>query len=71
MTALLLVVAFGLAGVATYRWLPRGRPGVLRQVDSFQAAREVTNRWSADPSTTPAPLRDYLRSQQRPPAPEG
>jgi hypothetical protein len=71
MTGFLMVVALVTAAVAAYRWLPRGRTGVVSQVDAFQQAREVTNRWSADPSTTPQPLRDYLRSQQQPPAAEG
>lgn len=70
MTAVLMVVLLVGAAVAAYHWLPRGRPGVLNQVDAFQTAREVTNRWSADPGTTPAPLRDYLRSQQKAP-PDG
>jgi hypothetical protein len=53
------------------------RVGLLRrmltprdQVDAFTRARAVTNTWSADPRTTPAPLREYLRQQQGLPDPE-
>lgn len=36
------------------------------QVDSFAAARSVTNRWSQDPASAPAPVRDYVEQQNRP-----
>jgi hypothetical protein len=54
-----------LAALAAARWMPRGTGGVVSQVDSFAAARAVTNRWSADPTSTPQPLRDYLSGQQQ------
>lgn len=51
---------------------PRSQGG--DQVDAFAAARAVTNRWSADPSSTPRPLRDFLTEQRgaaaQPAAPE-
>lgn len=34
------------------------------QVDQFAAAREVTNRWSTDPTSTPVPLLDYLKDRE-------
>ncbi len=63
MTAVVVVVVLALALVAAYLWLARGRRQQLDQVDSFAHARDVTNRWSEDPSTTPAPLRRYLQEQ--------
>ena len=63
MAAVVTVVVLVLAAAVAARWLPRGRVGVVSQVDAFESARAVTNRWSSDPSTTPAPLRDYLRQQ--------
>lgn len=41
----------------------RGRRTGLDSVESFAAARAVTNRWSEDPASTPKPLRDYLSQQ--------
>lgn len=65
MAAVVLVVLVFVAAlvVATLRSSGGGSP--LSEVGRFAAAREVTNRWSDDPSSTPGPLRDYL-SQQRP-----
>ena len=65
MTAVVVVgVLVLLAALVAVRWMPRGG-GVVSQVDSFAAARAVTNRWSADPTSTPQPLRDYLSGQQQ------
>lgn len=40
------------------------------QVDAFTRARAVTNLWSADPQTTPAPLKEYLAGKQPQPQPQ-
>jgi hypothetical protein len=62
---LVAVIALG-SLVAAARWVrPRQAVSARNQVDAFTRARAVTNRWSADPATTPAPLRDYLAQQQR------
>jgi hypothetical protein len=62
-TAVVVVVVVLLAVVAGYLLLSRGRGRRADQVDAFAHARDVTNRWSQDPSTTPAPLRRYLQEQ--------
>jgi len=43
----------------------RGRVGRVDQVGTFEAAREMTNRWSQDPSSTPKPLRDFVEAERR------
>ena len=39
--------------------------GMLRRprtdLDRFAAARELTSRWAADPTTSPAPIKDIAR----------
>jgi hypothetical protein len=57
-TAALLVLAMGV------RWW-RSRPRQLYMVEEFATAREVTNRWSQDPTTTPQPVREFLDEQAR------
>jgi hypothetical protein len=66
MTLLMMALAAVGAALAGWAWLPRGRNRPLDQVDAFTVARSVTNRWSADPESAPAPVRDYLAQQQRP-----
>jgi hypothetical protein len=64
LTLLVLVALVAASGLVARR------AGLLRrmltprdQVDAFTRARAVTNTWSADPRTTPAPLQEYLRQQ--------
>lgn len=60
-TAVLLLAAAVVASL----WMRRShrrQPSV--QLGRFEAARAVTNRWAADPDSTPAPLRDYLHKQR-------
>ena len=65
MTVLLLVALVVASAVAARRWATR--PSVVRrdQVAAFTRARAVTNTWSADPQSTPAPLKEYLARQRR------
>jgi hypothetical protein len=65
----LIAVAAVAVVVAARRWLTR--PSAVRrdQVEAFTRARAVTNTWSADPRSTPAPLQEYLaRVRQEEPA---
>jgi hypothetical protein len=69
-TVLLIAAAVVASLIAARRWAHR--PSALRrdQVEAFTRARAVTNTWSADPQSTPAPLREYiarLRREERPP----
>jgi hypothetical protein len=63
----LVVVALAIVVVlAARRWISPAHPVSPRdQVDAFTRARAVTNRWSDDPRSTPAPLRAYLAEQRR------
>jgi hypothetical protein len=61
------VVVVALAG--WWLWLGH-RGGSADQVQAFTAARSVTNRWSEDPLSAPAPVREYLAKQQLAPSPE-
>ena len=73
MTIVLVVIACVLAVLAiggAYRWRV-GRASPLDDVGRFSAAREVTNRWSTDPSSTPKPLQDYLDAQRPVEPPDG
>lgn len=61
---------FIIAAVVVASGLLARRLGLLRhlltpkdQVDAFTRARAMTNTWSNDPRTTPAPLREYLARQ--------
>ena len=58
-----LVVVALLAVGGWFAWRSVGRASPLSEVGRFSAAREVTNRWSSDPSSTPKPLQDYLIAQ--------
>jgi hypothetical protein len=71
LTTVLLMTALVVASALAYlRWGVRA--GTRRdQVDAFTRARAMTNTWAADPSATPAPLREYLASQRAPAEPEG
>lgn len=65
MTTVLVVLALVCAGaVLAVRLQARSRPSPRDQVAAFSRARQMTNQWSADPGSTPEPLRRYL-SQQR------
>ena len=65
--ALALVAAGGVLGAlaryAVARLLPTSAGGL-------PVATLVTNRWSADPSSAPAPVRDYVEQQTRRSEPE-
>jgi hypothetical protein len=65
MTAALIVLVLSIAGVAaTLRWLrPRSPVSPKDQVEAFTRARAMTTRWSADPGTTPAPVKEFIREQ--------
>lgn|GEM_PF-4515242 len=69
-----MTIAFVVGGVAliALALLLQRRSGrsPADQVDAFAAARQVTNRWSADPSSAPAPVRDYVEQQTRRSEPE-
>jgi len=64
-----VTIAFVVGGVAliALALLLQRRSGrsPADQVDAFAAARQVTNRWSADPSSAPAPVRAYVEQQTR------
>ena len=65
----LIAVAAVAVALAARRWLTR--PSAVRrdQVEAFTRARAVTNTWSVDPQSTPAPLKEYLaRVRQDEPA---
>ena len=62
LVTVLAVVAL-LAVGGWFAWRSVGRASPLSEVGRFSAAREVTNRWSSDPSSTPKPLQDYLLAQ--------
>ena len=62
LVALLLI---GAVLAVAYSRFVRGRGPGRDQVDTFAAARAVTNRWSQDPTTTPQPLRDFLGAERR------
>ena len=64
-TAVLIAAAVVASLIAARRWAHR--PSAVRrdQVDAFTRARAVTNTWSADPQSTPAPLREYLARMRR------
>lgn len=66
MTTLLLLALVAASVLAAWRFGPLRAPSSPRdQVDAFTRARSVTNTWSADPQTTPAPLKDFLARQQQ------
>ncbi|HUR51414.1 MAG TPA: hypothetical protein VMZ11_04755 [Mycobacteriales bacterium] len=67
MTVLLIAAAAVASVLAARRWVHRPSAVRREQVTAFTRARAVTNTWSADPSTTPAPLREYLARQRRSP----
>jgi hypothetical protein len=64
-TVLLLVALVVAFVVAARRWTTRASAVRRDQVAAFTRARAVTNTWSADPQSTPAPLRDFLARQRR------
>ena len=66
----LVVVGVVVLAVAVAFAMLRRSGGPESQVDRFEAARAVTNRWSIDPTSTPAPLRDYLAGRPEQPAPD-
>ena len=61
-TVLVIVALLAVGGWLAWRSVGRANP--LSEVGQFSAAREVTNRWSSDPSSTPQPLQDYLIAQR-------
>ncbi len=63
MLVTVLVVVALLAVGGWFAWRSVGRASPLSEVGRFSAAREVTNRWSSDPTSTPKPLQDYLIEQ--------
>lgn len=63
--AVVAVLVVAVLAVAGYVWSTRTRSGGVDQVDSFAAARAMTNRWSEDPDSTPQPLRDFLNAERR------
>lgn len=65
MTIALVLLGALLLAVAGVLLLRSGR-GPADQVDAFSAARSVTNRWSEDPASAPAPVREYVEQQSRP-----
>lgn len=66
MTSLLIVALVAASLLAAWRFGLLRTPSSPRdQVDAFTRARSVTNTWSADPQTTPAPLKDFLARQQQ------
>lgn len=65
MTVLLLVALVVASAVAARRWTTRASVVRRDQVAAFTRARAVTNTWSADPQSTPAPLKEYLARQRR------
>jgi hypothetical protein len=70
-TTVLLIAAVVVASlIAARRWTHRTAAVRRDQVAAFTRARAVTNTWSADPQSTPAPLREYLARLRReePPA---
>lgn len=70
-TGVVVVCVVLAAAVLASLWLRHGRGrDPSDQVSAFEAARAVTSRWSADPDTTPAPLRDYLHGQRREQSPD-
>lgn len=64
------IVVGGVVLVALLVVLLRSRRGPADQVDAFAAARQMTNRWSDDPASAPAPVRDYVEQQSRRSEPE-
>lgn len=64
------IVAGAVLLVAVLVVVLRSGRGPADQVDAFAAARQVTNRWSQDPASAPAPVRDYVQEQNRRNEPE-
>ena len=66
MTTDLVIIAPVLVLLAVVcAWTVRGRAGRADQVDTFETARAMTNRWSQDPGSTPKPLRDFVDAERR------
>lgn len=66
--AVVLLVLLVVGVAAAVRTLRARHVRPLDQVSAFAAARDVTNRWSDDPASTPKPLQDYLGSLHQPTA---